>query len=43
MADLEETVDLLATEVYEFETSGTCLESEVFDSDGNWITGCCNI
>merc|ERR1739838_511835 len=43
LADLEETVDLWATEVYEFATSGTCLESEVLDSNGNWITGCCNI
>ena len=43
LTDLEDKVDAMVSEVYEYETSGNCDESEVLDSDGNWITGCCNI
>merc|ERR1712223_1000630 len=42
LADLESKVDVFADGIYTFETSGTCLESEVLDADNNWITGCCN-
>merc|ERR1719361_3415129 len=42
LADLESKVDIFADGIYAFETSGTCLESEVLDLDNNWITGCCN-
>merc|ERR1711976_513677 len=42
LADLESKVDVFADGIYTFETSGTCLESEVLDADNNWITGCWN-